>query len=122
MSSAEGEPGDKLRAGFLKNITGHDRIQARYLYKPASEFCSNANCVLYFNEIPGVDDSIGGIKRRLALVNLPFKLVDTPSLTNKKTIDDSLHAKFDSKDYGACLLKHFIDLFTKIGFNFQTPK
>ena len=120
--SSEGEPGDKLRVGLLKNVTGHDRIQARDLYKSASEFRFKANIDLCFNEIPGVDDSSGGIARRHVLVNFLFKFVDELFLANEKKLDDSLHTKFARKDYGARLLKHFIDLFAENGLDFQTPQ
>ena len=83
--SSEGEPGDKLRAGLFKNATGHDRIQARDLYKSESEFRFKANTVLCFNENPSVDDNSGGIARRFALVNFSFKFVDEPFLTAKRS-------------------------------------
>ncbi len=112
---SEGESGDKLRAGLIKNVTGHDRIQARDIYKSASELRSMANFIFCVNEISDVDDISGGIERRLLLVNFPFKFVE-------KKIDDSLHTKISRKDYGACLLKHFIDLFTETCFDFETPQ
>jgi phage/plasmid-associated DNA primase len=93
--SSEGESGDKLRAGLLKNVTGHDLIQARDLYKTATEFRSRANFIFLFNEIPGVDDNNGGIERRLALINFLFKFVEAPSKPNEKRIDNNLQKKFE---------------------------
>ena len=79
--TSEAEPGDKLRPGLLKQCTGHDLIQARDLYKSASEFQCVANLILMFNEVPGVEDSSEAIERRLDLIRHPHKFVDNPTLS-----------------------------------------
>ena len=120
--SSEAEPGDKLRAGLLKQCTGHDLIQARDIYKSASEFRCQANIVFCFNEVPGVDDSSGGIARRLDMIHYPFKFEDNPKLAHEKKKDESLHEKFKSKEYGACFLGMMIKRFNEVGSNFETPE
>eukprot|EP00873_Tetraselmis_striata_P039780 jgi/Tetstr1/460044/TSEL_005364.t1 len=120
--ASEAEPGDTLRAGLLKQCTGHDLIQARDLYKSASEFRCVANIVLCFNEIPGVDDSSGGIERRLDLIRYPFKFVDSPSLPHEKQVDRSLQKKFSSKVFGAAFLSSLIKIFNDTGFAFDPPE
>lgn len=120
--ASEAEPGDKLRAGLLKQCTGHDLIQARDLYKSASEFRCMANIVLCFNEIPGVDDSSGGIERRLDLIRHPFKFVDNPTRPHEKAVDRSLQNKFSSSSYGAAFLGALIKIHIEYGFEFETPE
>eukprot|EP00873_Tetraselmis_striata_P027955 jgi/Tetstr1/448219/TSEL_035507.t1 len=120
--ASEAEPGDKLRSGLLKQCTGHDLIQARDLYKSASEFRCLANIVLCFNEIPGVDDSSGGIERRLDLIRHPYKFVDTPSLPHERPVDRSLQHKFSSKEFGASFLGSLINIYNEHGFDFPIPE
>eukprot|EP00873_Tetraselmis_striata_P021731 jgi/Tetstr1/441995/TSEL_003145.t1 len=120
--ASEAEPGDTLRAGLLKQCTGHDLIHARDLYKSASEFRCVANIVLCFNEIPGVDDSSGGIERRLDLIRYPFKFVDSPSLPHEKQVDRSLQKKFSSKVFGAAFLSSLIKIYNETGFAFDPPE
>jgi P4 family phage/plasmid primase-like protien len=120
--SSEAEPGDQLRIGLLKQCTGHDLVQARDLYKSASEFRCNANIVLCFNEVPGVDDPSGAIDRRLDMIHHPFKFVESPKQAHEKQIDTGLHEKFSSKEYGACFLASLIiNMYNEHGFNFQAP-
>eukprot|EP00873_Tetraselmis_striata_P009643 jgi/Tetstr1/429907/TSEL_019772.t1 len=119
--ASEAEPGDKLRAGLLKQCTGHDLIQARDLYKSATEFRCLANIVLCFNEIPGVDDSSGGIERRLDLIRHPYKFVDNPTLAHEKLVGRTLQSKFSSKEYGAAFLGALIIIHNEHGFDFETP-
>jgi putative DNA primase/helicase len=117
--ASEAEPGDKLRAGLLKQCTGHDLIQARDLYKSASEFRCHANIVLCFNEIPGVDDSSRGIERRLDLIKHPYKFVDNPIRAHEKAVDKSLQAKFSSKEYGVAFNGFLIITLTTTGLNLK---
>eukprot|EP00873_Tetraselmis_striata_P020412 jgi/Tetstr1/440676/TSEL_028985.t1 len=119
--ASEAEPGDKLRAGLLKQCTGHDLIQARDLYKSASEFRCRANIILCFNGIPGVDDSSGGIERRLDLIRHPYKFVDNPSLPHEKKVDRSLQNKFSAKEYVAAFLGSLSNIYNEYGFDFPTP-
>jgi P4 family phage/plasmid primase-like protien len=119
--ASEAESGDKLRAGLLKQCSGHDLIQARDLYKTADEFRCVANIILCFNEIPGVDDSSGGIERRLRLLRFRNKFMENPTALGHRRIDTTLQAKFCSKKYGAAFLAYLIRTFNEYGFAFETP-
>jgi putative DNA primase/helicase len=119
--TSESESGDKLRAGLIKQCSGQDTIQARDLYQPATEFKCQANIVMMFNEVPGIEDTSGGIERRLDMIHFGNKFVESPRRPNEKQIDKTLQKKFQSKEYGACFLKMLIDRFLTHGFNFEIP-
>jgi phage/plasmid-associated DNA primase len=119
--ASEAEPGNKLRSGLLKQCSGHDPIQARDLYKPADEFRCVANIIVYFNEIPGVDDSSRGIERRLRLLRFKNKFMETPTMEFHRPIDTTMQAKFCSKMHGAAFLAYLIRTFNEHGFAFETP-
>ena len=119
--TSEAEPGAKLRAGLLKQCSGHDLVQARDMWQSAGEFRCNANIVLCFNEVPGVDDSSGGIARRLEMVRFSFKFVDRPAQTHEKKINTDLQEKFSSIKFGACFLGILIRRFQDNGFQFARP-
>jgi phage/plasmid-associated DNA primase len=76
---------------------------------------------LCFNEIPGVDDSSGGIERRLRLLRFKNKFMETPTMEFHRPIDTTVQAKFCSKMYGAAFLAYLIRTFNEHGFAFETP-
>jgi len=77
-----------------------------------------------FNEVPGVDDSSDGIKRRLRLTRFVKKAVENPNqkLFHEIKLDNTIHNKFGSKEYGAIVIAYLIETFNALGFNFPTPK
>ena len=119
---SECESKDKLRVGLLKKTSGHDQIQARDLYKSASEFDCLANIILLFNDCPTFDDSSDGIARRLRLVEYLMKFIISPKAENERLVDTSLPGKFKEKAYGACFLGYMIERFHEHGFNFTIPE
>ena len=120
--TSEGESGDKLRCGTLKQCTGHDNIQARGLYKSPIVFKCTANIAMCFNEIPGNDDNSNGMGRRVEVVRYPYSFVTSPSRTFERQKDKSLHEKFSNQAYGAAFLSALIDTFNVHGFKFDTPE
>jgi phage/plasmid-associated DNA primase len=113
---------DYLRVGLLKKCSGHDRIQARDLYQTCDEFRCFANIILIFNDIPGIDASDGGLRRRIKLTQFLKKAVENPQLAHEIQIDNTLHGKFDSEEYGAAWLAYLIETFNEFGFQFPTPE
>ena len=83
-----------------------------------------SNIIKSFNEVPGVDDSSDGIKRRLLLTRFVKKAVDNPNpkLPHEIKLDNTIRNKFGSKEYGAIFLAYLIETFNKFGFTFPTPK
>jgi putative DNA primase/helicase len=121
-SEAEASKDNKLRIGLLKKCIGHDKIQARDLYASVATFKPTVNIVMYFNEIPGIEDSSDGIARRFNLINFLKKAVHNPTSDNHIKRDDTLPGKFDSKAYGACFISWLIEIYLQHGFASETPK
>jgi len=76
---------------------------------------------MMFNEVPGCDDSSGGMARRLEFIAYLKKYVKNPNAQNKHElqIDNTLTPKFDSSAYGAAFLAYLIGVFNFNGFNIQ---
>jgi phage/plasmid-associated DNA primase len=122
-SETEAAADNKLRVGLLKQCTGYDLIQARDIYCTASEFRCVANIIMMFNEVPGCDDSSGGMARRLEFIDYFKKYVENPNAQNRHElqIDNTLTAKFDSSAYGAAFIAYLIGVFNSTGFKIQVP-
>ena len=119
--TSEGESGDKLKCGTLKQCTGHDKIQARGLYKSPIEFRNTANIAMLFNEVPGNDDDSNGMARRIDIIKYLFSFVTSPKRLYEKLRNENLQERFSSQLYGAAFLSTLIVIFNETGFDFETP-
>lgn len=119
---SEAENEETLQVGFLKNLMGGDKIQARDLYTACVEFKPQTNLFPSYNEIPAVNDSSNGLARRLRIVRFPFQFVDRePIGPQEKRMDTSLRDKFASPAYGAAMLRILLDTFLQHGHNLAVP-
>jgi len=93
------EPGDdeKMNVGWMKELTGGDRIIARGLFKEPIEFKPQFKMILTCNHLPSVPAEDGGTWRRIRLVDFPSRFVENPdpSNPNEYQIDKELSGKFD---------------------------
>lgn len=72
--ASEGPEGGRLDTPVLKQLTGSDRISARFLYKEYIEFDPSAKLILISNYRPRIDDPGDAFWRRLRLVEFPVKI------------------------------------------------
>ena len=121
--TSEGEAGDTLRVGFLKNATGGDLIVARNLFSSSyTSFQCMAYIVMCFNKIPSFTDDSKGMARRTRLVDFPFEFVDEPKTEMQKPIDRGLQDKFKDPKLGAAFLSLLMKRFMTSGHNIQVPE
>ena len=114
----EPEEGEKMNAGFMKELSGNDKIIARGLYKESIEFKPMFKMVLTCNHLPSVPPEDGGTWRRIRLVEFNSHFCENPNPENKNEfhIDKELAYKFeDWKETFMSLLIHYFKIYKDHG-------
>ena len=109
---------EKLNTGFMKELTGGDKIIARGLYKDPMEFKPQFSIVLTCNHLPNVPSDDGGTWRRLRVVSYNSKFIEEPNPDKKNEfkIDTELSLKFDGwKENFMSLLINYYKKYTNEG-------
>ena len=90
VSVAELSEGQRLAEGLVKDLTGQDRLVARFLFKEFFEFVPSAKIWLYGNHVPTIQGTDNGIWRRIKLI--PFA-VTIPESEQDRTLLAKLRAE-----------------------------
>jgi P4 family phage/plasmid primase-like protien len=93
----EPEENEKMNAGFMKELSGNDKIITRGLYKDSIEFKPMFKMILTCNHLPNLPSEDGGTWRRVRLIEFQSKFTDNPNPRNEHefAIDRELSLKFD---------------------------
>jgi len=86
---------DKINIGFMKELSGNDRIMTRGLYKEPTEFKPQFKMILTCNELPEVPSDDGGTWRRIRVVEFLSKFCENPTKSNEFAMDLELSDKFE---------------------------
>ncbi len=86
---------DKINIGFMKELSGNDRILTRGLYKEPYEFKPQFKMILTCNELPEVPSDDGGTWRRIRVVEFLSKFCENPTKPNEFHMDLELTDKFE---------------------------
>ena len=107
--ASEPEKQDKLNTGYIKLLTGKDRVKTRKCYgNEMIEFSINFRTILLCNDIPQVDDpSDQAYQRRLKCINFPFEFVDEPKEPHQKLIDHTLVVEDLKLEFIYLLFKYY---------------
>lgn len=89
----EPEHNEKFNVGFMKELTGGDKIQARALHQDPIEFKPQFKTILTCNSLPKVPSDDGGTWRRLRVVEFTSKFVDNPTENGEFKIDPYLNER-----------------------------
>lgn len=115
----EPEGDSEINAGILKEMTGGDKITARELYKMPVTFKPQFKLILTCNEKPKLDESDGGIWRRVRLIEFESRFMDNPDPKNplQFKIDYELSEKFDDwkEPFMSILLNKYYKLYLDKG-------
>lgn len=86
---------DRINIGFMKELSGNDRIMTRALYKEPQEFKPQFKMILTCNELPEVPSDDGGTWRRIRVVEFKSKFCENPVKSNEFAMDLELTDKFE---------------------------
>jgi P4 family phage/plasmid primase-like protien len=97
----EPRKGDILNEGILKELTGHDSVQARGLFQSPVTFVPQFTLVVCANVLPEIKSNDYGTWRRIRVV--PFKALFTenpvqgdPNKPYQFQLDPTINSKFDN--------------------------
>lgn len=92
----EPDSDEKINVGYMKEITGGDKISVRGLHKDPIEFNPQFKLLLTCNELPKIPSDDGGTWRRVRVVHFKSKFVEHPCNENEFLIDLDLTSKMKS--------------------------
>jgi putative DNA primase/helicase len=90
VTAVEIPPGRPMNTALVKELTGGDTAQARFLYKPSFTFRPQFKAFMAMNQKPTIHDPTEGIWRRIRLV--PFTVTIPPN-ERDKNLPAKLHAE-----------------------------
>jgi P4 family phage/plasmid primase-like protien len=102
---------EKLNIGYMKELSGGDRISARGLFKEPIQFKPQFKLILACNALPEVPGNDGGTWRRIRVTNFNSVFCDNPDpeKSNEFLIDRDLNKKFDAwkESFMALLVEYY---------------
>lgn len=86
VSAVESEEEHRLAESLVKELTGQDRVSARFLYKESFEYVPQFKLIIVCNHKPLMRGDDAAMWRRVRLI--PFERRFTPREQNKKLFDE----------------------------------
>ena len=119
----EPEHDDEINVGFLKELTGQDKIMARSLYHTPFYYVPQFTPILPCNVLPKMKFD-GGVDRRTRVVEHTQKFVDEPTKPNEHPKDPQLRAKLKTwhKPFIWLLLNIYYPIYKKYGIEKLEPE
>lgn len=96
----EPEGDDKIHVGFMKNITGQDKIEARPLYGDPFQYTPQFKLLLACNHLPNIPSDDGGTWRRIRVIDFAIKFTSNPQNPNERKSDPKLREKIKGWNQG----------------------
>ena len=96
----EPEGDDKINVGFMKNITGQDKIEARPLYGDPFQYTPLFKLLLACNHLPSIPSDDGGTWRRIRVIDFMIKFTSNPQGPNERKSDSKLREKMKKWNQG----------------------
>ena len=118
----EPDQDDELNVGFLKELTGQDKIMARALYGKPCYYVPQFTPILACNKLPKISFD-GGIDRRARVVEHTQKFVDEPTKPNEHPKDPELRGRLKTwhKPFMWLLLNTYYPIYKKYGIDKLEP-
>ncbi len=111
MILQEPSENEKLNVGFMKELTGGDKVQARGLYREPTEFKPQFKLALACNDLPAVPAEDGGTWRRILVLLFLARFVENPNPRKpfEFKLDDELSEKLElwKETFMSILIKYY---------------
>lgn len=119
----EPEGDDKINVGFMKNITGQDKIEARPLYGEPFQYTPQFKLLLACNHLPNIPSDDGGTWRRIRVIDFYIKFTSNPKNKNESKSDPELREKlkFWSQGFMWILINKYYPEYKKNGLDKIEP-
>lgn len=111
VSMQEPDQESKINVGYMKELSGGDKISARGLFSDMVEFKPQFKMILCCNKLPGVPSNDGGTWRRLRVLDFPSKFVDSPTEPNEYKKDSTIAEK--SKNWGSYFISILLQYYER---------
>lgn len=122
----EPEHDDEINVGYIKELTGQDKIMARALYSKPIYYIPQFVPILPCNVLPKISSGAydGGVKRRFRVVEFSQKFVDEPTKPNEHPKDPELRNKLKlwHKPFMWLLLNVYYPIYKKYGIEKLEPE
>lgn len=111
----EPEGDDKIHVGFMKNITGQDKIEARPLYGDPFQYTPQFKLLLACNHLPNIPSTDGGTWRRIRVIDFGIKFTSSPQNKNERKSDPELREKIKTwaQGFAWILLNKYYPLYVE---------
>lgn len=111
--ASEPEPNAVLQTGFLKQVSGDEKIKARYLHKNDIEYDPQFGVIMLLNDYPRIPRSTEfyALQRRIRIVPFPFQFMDKPECDNHRPINRSYEKLVSSHEWRTELIKMLIEMY-----------
>jgi P4 family phage/plasmid primase-like protien len=93
-----------FNTGFLKSVSGGDVLECRDLFKSVFTYQPQFTLFVQTNILPTLPKTDDGIKRRIKIINFPYKFVENPTKPYEKPIDMTLKEKFTKEFFNEFIL------------------
>ena len=105
---SEIDASDKINTGFVKLLTGRDKIKTRYNHgNDMIEFEVNYKIILLCNKVPEPDQDDKAYRKRLKCIEFPTTFSDNPINANEKKINYNLELEKLKQYFILILIKYF---------------
>ena len=107
---SEVECDDKLNGGFIKKMSGGDKITSRYLHNnEIVSFKANFSLLLICNDIPEVDKMDNAFASRLRCIQFLTEFVNEPIEPHQKKINKNISQKIQcwKNDFMLLLIEYY---------------
>jgi P4 family phage/plasmid primase-like protien len=108
---------DKINIGYMKELSGNDRILTRGLYKEPYEFKPQFKMILACNELPEVPSDDGGTWRRIRVIEFSSKFCENPNPEKPNEFPMDLQLSEKLERYADIFLSMLIERHKKINPN-----
>lgn len=109
---------ESLNVGFMKELTGGDKIITRQLFREPIEYKPQFKIALACNDKPRIPSDDGGTWRRIRVVEYSSKFVEHPTNENEFPLDPDLKASMMKwKSYFMSILLEYFKLYKNYGLH-----
>ncbi|AYV80252.1 MAG: D5-like helicase-primase, partial [Gaeavirus sp.] len=119
----EPDPDDKINVGYMKELTGQDKLMARPLYCEPFYFIPQFKMFIACNKLPEIPSDDGGTWRRIRVVEYTQKFVSTPTKPNEHPSDPLLREKLKNwnKPFMWLLINKYYPIYKQQGLDKLEP-